>query len=772
MNDEIIKNQQKKIIEAIEETFAIISLEEENKIDEEHIDSPKVRIGYLYEIEGLEWRVFQIREQTVAAISMTTDEIRKIPIVSFIESVEDGIYIKIESTPEPSYELTSEELEVVRKRADVFEKILDENFENCEHLFRRGKKKGYVEQAILLGISDRSWRRYFKKYLRSGRDKLSLIDGRKENSRPQKVYAKDYENPVNDIDEMLRYGLQMYHILGNAKKAHKEVIAKFFRIPEEQPDGSVKLVSIPKEQWTVTYKMLLNYIKKHNGGLSLEEMQMDPKERQNNGRQKTGTSTTGVYHLGQIAEADEMELGCYCVDHDLQAVVGKPIIYGILDLKSGMTLSVYTSLENNSMRGFQQVFLGLLEPHYKQTAGYDIKFSEDEWPSLIVPEEIRCDRGAEYMSKAYGKAMAEMNIRYSAVPPGVGSLKGVVECFNGLVQKYLLAHLKENGKIEKTYRGGDIAKGQACLTIEEIRGFVYKAVLLANKRVFEKTIDKKYLLAGVSPTPQGIFQYEKEHHGDPTNVSDENRAKLLFMMLAKEDDKRSIRWDRKKGIVYTFYKRELCFYLHETWFENMLKDEKNLEDIEIRYNTDDISCVFIRYKNKIRRIPLGEKREEQDSYSNDTWDEYDDLIRAYNSSDIVEKARKDFLDEELRLGDDVKKTVDMAHALNPMKEQKSKYGKAHPEDKTAKKLQMRKDPNEIIARSYASIDPSPEQEEIICQIESVEDVPQIEQKKKPVSAIEMLMVPKEDKEPYNHHVPTKEEQKDRILQMLGEEDDY
>ena len=188
-------------------------------------------------------------------------------------------------------------------------------------------------------------------------------------------------------------------------------------------------------------------------------------------------------------------------------------------------------------------------------------------------------------------------------------LKGVVESFNGLVQTYLKAQLKNNGYIEDKYRGGDLAKGAACLTLEEIRGLVYQSVILYNRRVFEGLIDKKYVDNNVSPTPKGIFAYEKAHGraGDPTNVNDATRPAYLFAMLAKEEEKRKFTWNRRKGIVYTFYKTELRFYSQEPWFLDILKDEPHPEDIEVRYNVDDIRNVYIRYKKEIHRVPLAEK---------------------------------------------------------------------------------------------------------------------------------------------------------------------
>lgn len=426
----------------------------------------------------------------------------------------------------------------------------------------------------------------------------------------------------------------------------------------------------------------------------------------------------------------------------------------MVEVLSGICIGAYVSLENNSMRGFQQVFLSLLEPHKNQTKGYNIDYDEEDWPSMIVPNEIRCDRGSEYMSKAYSKAMGELGIRNTPVPPGCGSLKGVVESFNGLVQTYLKAQLKNNGYIEDKYRGGDLAKGAACLTLEEIRGLVYQSVILYNHRVFEGLIDKKYVDNNVSPTPKGIFAYEKAHGraGDPTNVNDATRPAYLFAMLAKEEEKRKFTWNRRKGIVYTFYKTELRFYSQEPWFLDILKDEPHPEDIEVRYNVDDIRNVYIRYKKEIHRVPLAEKIEQQYTYADLTWDEYDECIRKKRDSKVMKEAKQVYLDTKLNLQDTVEKQAEMAKALNP---KKKKYGKAHPEDKTAKKQEMRKDPDGITKRSYSSIDPEPEKETLTKQQEEL-------------AAIEHLRIPDEMRTMGDRKL-SREEEINRILALIEDE---
>lgn len=750
-NNEIF--EKKEIIEPLE----VITLEgDENQVTEEKMDSPVIRRGDIYRIEEDEWRVFIAKAKMVAVINVNTHEIRKIKTNIFIEHVKDKLYESVSKEADHSYTVSPEEMEIVNKRVDILDSIIIEEEERIERLLtKRMPKNKFDTKAILLGVSKRQLRRMLLSYLLSGRNKFSLVDQRKNNSRPKNSHSKDYENPRNDVDEILKYGLKMFVKYGKPGQAYDAVLRRYFREPVEAPDGSsVKMVTLPEEERSVSYKMLYNYIRKHTEDYSCKGK--DERDKQNNDRQLVGNSRTGVYELGQIVEADEMELGCYVVDqNDGETVLGKAVVYCMVEVLSGICIGAYVSLENNSMRGFQQVFLSLLEPHKNQTKGYNIDYDEEDWPSMIVPNEIRCDRGSEYMSKAYSKAMGELGIRNTPVPPGCGSLKGVVESFNGLVQTYLKAQLRNNGYVEDKYRGGDLAKGAACLTLEEIRGLVYQSVILYNRRVFEGLIDKKYLDNDVSPTPKGIFAYEKAHGraGDPTNVNDATRPAYLFAMLAKEEEKRKFTWNRRKGIVYTFYKTELRFYSQEPWFLDILKDEPHPEDIEVRYNVDDIRNVYIRYKKEIHRVPLAEKIEQQYTYADLTWDEYDECIRKKRDSKVMKEAKQVYLDTKLNLQDTVEKQAEMAKALNPKK--KKKYGKAHPEDKTAKKQEMRKDPDGITKRSYSSIDPEPKKETLTKQQEEL-------------AAIEHLRIPDEMRTMGDRKL-SREEEINRILALIEDE---
>lgn len=119
----------------------------------------------------------------------------------------------------------------------------------------------------------------------------------------------------------------------------------------------------------------------------------------------------------------------------------------------------------------------------------------------------------------------------------------------------------------------------------------------------------------------------------------------------------------------------------------------------------------------------------------------------------MKEAKQVYLDTKLNLQDTVEKQAEMAKALNP---KKKKYGKAHPEDKTAKKQEMRKDPDGITKRSYSSIDPEPEKETLTKQQEEL-------------AAIEHLRIPDEMRRTMGDRKLSREEEINRILALIEDE---
>lgn len=666
----------------------------------ESSDVIEVRRGDIFVSENERLRVIDVREARIMVIDLNTNKIKQESCNDFILSIESQSRTKETCEPMKYMDISQEEMRKIKAYKDIFEEILEEYYPNWELLFRKKIKKVSCDLAAQnMSITSRQFRNIFKTYLRSGRELFSLVDKRKFN---QRVVVKSVvsDNPRENTEFLYRYALAEFKRTGSIQTAYDNMLRRFFR-EEVIENGTLKMVLIPKEKITVSYKQIRSYIEKNLGGLTIKQYKSGERNVMNNERLLSGDVKYGISRLGQRYEVDECELPCYVVNPHTGETTGKPVLYIVVDEFASIITGCYVSYDNNSCNGIRQAMLSMLEPHKNQTDKYKLSYEEDVFPSMCMPKEIRCDHGAEYESKNLEKAFAEMGIDLSLVPTGCGSLKGLVEGIHNQIQILLKNHAIDKGIVKNEYRGSDKAKGEACMTLEDIRKIVYAAILYVNQRVInDYSLDMEQLDAGLITSPCEIYKFEKNRSGDPKNVTDENRDHYMYALLAKQKDHRKFSIGRT-GIKYVGY--PLYFFSEESWFQNLLLDKKAKEKIEVRYDETNIGCVYVCYKGIIRKVPLSAKRESQLTYVGCDWFTFEKKYKAYKESEKLKKAKEESLNRKYQLHDIIEDVAETARVLQgPGK----KYGKAPKEGKTAERQELRENPNEIINRMYSQIDNS------------------------------------------------------------------
>lgn len=691
-------------------------LSDNNKIE--------VKKGDIFSIANEQLRVLDVREAGITTINLETNEISSEKCNSFVRLIETGNLKKVKIEPFKFVEISETEMSRIKEKAELLEYILDEMYPHWEKLFmNKSSKACYDEVANKLGICRKHVRRLLKMYLRSGRDMFSLVDKRKFNKRAV-INPETSTDPRKNINLLYKFALSEFKRTGSIQTAYDNLLRQYFRT-EVFEDGGVKMVLLPKEEITVSYKQVRSYIEKNLGGLTIKQWKSGERNVMNNERLLPGDVKYGLSRLGQRYEVDECEIPCYVVNPHTGQVVGKPIMYIISDEYAGIVTGCYVSYDNNSCKGIRQAMLSMLEPHANQTDKYELFYPEHVFPSMCMPKEIRCDHGSEYKSKTLEKMFAEIGIDLSLVPVSCGSLKGLVEGLHNRVQTLLIDNAANEGVVKEEYRGGDRAKGEACLTLENIRKIVYDSILYVNQVVIDGYChDLEQLKTGLIPTPANIYEFERKRSGDPRNVYDENRDRYLFAFLAREDKRRKFSIGRK-GINYVGH--PLYFFTEEPWFIDMLLDEKEKDKIEIRYDETNIGCVFVSYKGVIRKVPLSAKRESQLTYMGIDWDSYDEMYKSYIQSDKLKQEKINSQNRKYQLQDRIEDIVGTARLLQGPA---TKYGKAPKEVRRAERQELQKNPDEIINRMYHSVDEPKKtiQPADFCEIEEKEQVPMLIEK--------------------------------------------
>lgn len=590
-----------------------------------------IRQGDLYEIDGVQYRLFFVSTELIGAISMTTVHCENFATPLFVEAVKAGEYRFIsQNMPAMSISLTSEEQAELRKRAALMDMVLKEQYPAWP---RFGKPKVIIpvmdEAARELGLTPKHFKQVFYHYLRSGRDENSLIDGRKTKLARKEIAALSpdlSQEPKVEVltkkDEALAFGLSVFKDRLNVQAAYEYMQLQFYSTTRlEMVNGTLQEVVIPDSS-APSYCTLHRYISRNLGGLTVGQYIRGEKEVRNNERYLTGNQRSGLISIGQLVQVDECEVAVSLVDAN-GTVIGKPVLYCAFDPEAQIIIGAYIGLINNSMGGFVNLFLSMLEPHENQTAPYGVHCDEYSFPSMVIPRAIYSDQGAEYRSKHMEAAMQELGVVDALVPVAAGSYKGGVENVFHRLQSRLKKQLANDGYIVQSHEGANAAREAAVLSMDGFKAICYRLIIEINTSSLGKQFspDMDLIENKIPPVPAAIWKHKMKTCFDPVVVTDQNRMQIMFALLWR--DKKFVRG--RDGLTYKSH--NLRYFLNEDWFKELLKAPDPV--FEVRYNDTDIERIFVRYKDIIRVVPLANARDELRSFLGMSWTAYDEAYKQY-----------------------------------------------------------------------------------------------------------------------------------------------
>lgn len=591
-----------------------------------------VRQGDLYIVDNQLIRVFYIDSAYVFIVGMDVYFIEKYDAGQFLKDVNLGIYQKqADMSMNSQPELSETDIQKITSYANALDTILDELYPEWEKITKPRFKKPYLKKtAEVLGIHQKHVTRLLKRYLQSGRDKYSLVDGRLTSSSSTEVaVTKTMQTAFDDetsVDEMLQEALTVFKKTKSVTAAHHHILEHYFMMPSYN-EGKMTFALMPQEK-ILSYQKVYRFINANLGGKTIKEYIKGDRDYRNNNRLLSGNARTGLVSIGQLFQLDECEVGVTIVsERDPDKVIGKPIVHCAFDPVANIIVGINIGLKNNSYSGFCDLMMTMLEPHENQTSLVDVHCTDDVFPSMILPKEIRADHGAEYESQALMKAARELGIKVQLVPVAAGSYKGGVENVFMRLQHILKLTLQEYGYILPENNGGKNARKKACLTLKDMRQIIYKIVLDLNQANLPGySMSREMMEAGVAPTPVAIWDYHKKNGGLLTTVTESNRQTILFSLLSQADKKRRFKLTRA-GVEYVGH--TLRFFSDEEWFALMLRDKN--ADVDIRYDDQSVDVIYLRYQKEIHCVPLAVRREELASFKGMSWYEYDELYKYQKS---------------------------------------------------------------------------------------------------------------------------------------------
>lgn len=233
-----------------------------------------------------------------------------------------------------------------------------------------------------------------------------------------------------------------------------------------------------------------------------------------------GSETRKANGPGQIYEIDATVADVYLVSSiDPNIIVGRPVVYIVVDVYSHMVVGLYVGFEGPSWLGVMMAIENTVESKVEFCKQYDVDITEGEWPCHHMPDSFMADRG-EMESKNADSLAKALGIKIMNAPPYRADLKGIVEqqfrTLNVTLQPWTPGAVKK----EYTKRGGPEYVLDAKLTLKDFIQMMIELILKRNNYHYMKyyPLDKDQALDKVRPIARDLWNWGVNHNHYLKNI--------------------------------------------------------------------------------------------------------------------------------------------------------------------------------------------------------------------------------------------------------------
>ncbi|ASR45777.1 hypothetical protein B4V02_03220 [Paenibacillus kribbensis] len=299
-----------------------------------------------------------------------------------------------------------------------------------------------------------------------------------------------------------------------------------------------------------------------------------------------GSETRRATGPGQIFEIDATVADVYLVSSDdVNQIIGRPVVYIVVDVWSHMVVGIYIGLEGPSWQGAMMAIENTAVNKVEFCEQYDIEISEDDWPCHHMPQQFYADRG-EMESKSADSLGKALGIKIKNTPPYRADLKGIIEqqfhTLNMTLQPWM------PGAIKKEYqkRGGPDYVLDATLTLKDFTQMVIETILYRNNYHYMEhyPLDKALSKDNVMPIARELWKWGIAHD----HFLQEIDSEIVRLNVLPEEE---VTADRE-GIHF----KKMCYVCDELANQGWFVKGKSIKTV-IAYDRRCMNHVYVKVEN-------------------------------------------------------------------------------------------------------------------------------------------------------------------------------
>lgn len=305
-----------------------------------------------------------------------------------------------------------------------------------------------------------------------------------------------------------------------------------------------------------------------------------------NNRPILGSSTSEAFGPGFKYQMDSTVGDIYLVSRFRRSwIVGRPVIYIIIDVFSRMVVGLHISLKGPSWEEASIAIANAIFDKVSYCSKYKIDISDEEWPAQGIMCSLFGDRG-ELAGTMIESAANSLNFRIENAPPYRADWKGIVERYFRTISEKVKPFMPGSVQPDFAKRGGKDYRLDAKLDIYQFTRLIIKCVRKYNNHHYMPyyPLSKEMVADDVDPIPCELWKWGTQEFGK-TATRDEDYIKLSLMPRATaEVTEHGIRFKRK--LLYSCDRA-----IRENWF---VRGNPTAPDkVYISYDPSNLDQIYI-----------------------------------------------------------------------------------------------------------------------------------------------------------------------------------
>ena len=336
-------------------------------------------------------------------------------------------------------------------------------------------------------------------------------------------------------------------------------------------------------------------------------------------RSVLGKSDYGQMGPGSKYQIDATVGDIYLVSQfDRANIIGRPVMYFVIDVFSRMVTGMYIGLEGPSWVGAMMAIANAASDKVAYCREYGISIAAEEWPCYHIPAVILGDRG-EMESKNADNLVSMLGVRIENAPSYRADLKGIIEQHFRTINSNATVFLPGRVKPDMAERGGKDYRLDAKLDTRQFTTIIIKCVLYYNNSHYMESFEKssRMMEAGVESVPLKLWNWGCRCCPGSLRVFPEEKVKLALMPT--ENANVTGKGVRFKGLYYSSQEMVDGLWLEKARSKGSyrLKVSYDPRDMGKIYAWDQeneipLPCYLLDWEKKYTGKQLGEVQYEQE----------------------------------------------------------------------------------------------------------------------------------------------------------------